>query len=220
LPGVTVIYHQEKIMRTKMKLEDLYETPRTIADLDDPSELDLMDKVKNKAYYNEYSGPKYQHKKKLFDLTEYAAVFQYKTEFFCLDTNRKRVTYYMHYKVNNNKILGQYVWQSLVWTLDIVHGEYLVGVASKIFFDYLLPKFEVIVTDSEQTWKGQRFWKISIGTAINKGLNVYFYDFANHNIQQLTDTDELDDYQAKYDIWGIKPAHEMKRMVISNKKLV
>lgn len=203
-----------------MKLKDLFESPMTIPDLDDPSELDLLDKPKNQLLYKDFISKKYQYKKKLFDLTETASVYQFKSMFFCLDSDLEKVTYFMSYGVNNHKKLGQFVWQSLVWTDPEVHQEYLVGVASKIFFNFLLPKFHVILTDSQQTWKGRRFWENSIGAALKKKLNVYFFDFANSNLIELHDFNDLYDYQKKYDIWGLTKSYEMRRMVISDKKLL
>lgn len=203
-----------------MKLKELFESPTIIPDLDDPDELDLFDKTKNQLLYKHFISKKYQYKKKLFDLTENASVYQFKTQFFCLDTELEKVTYFMSYGVNNNKKLGQFVWQSMVWTDLKVHSRYLVGVASKVFFEYLLPKFHVILTDSQQTWKGRRFWEISIGAALDKKLNVYFFDFLNNNLIELQNFDDLYDYQKKYDIWGLTKSHEMRRMVISDKKLL
>jgi hypothetical protein len=199
-----------------MKLDTLFETPQTIADLDDPKELDLLILSKNKALYEMFMGKKYQFKKLLFSLTYYAEVYQLKSEFFCLDHNLGKVTYYMRYKVDSNKVLnGQYVWQSLVWTDPKVHADYLIGVASKIFWEYLFNKFNVIVTDSEQTWKGRRFWEYRIGEALKKNLFVYFFNFQTKELVPLTDFDELYDYQEKYDIWGLTKSHQLKRMVIS-----
>jgi len=203
-----------------MKLQDLFEAPRNIPDLDNPSEFDLIDKEKNQLIYAEYTGKAYQYKKLILKLTDDVSIYQSGTELFALDTTHKLITYYMRYKVGNDKFVGgQYVWQSMVWANPQFYHRYLSGIPRKVFFDVLLPKFRVIITDSEQTWKGQRFWQISIGEAFNKNLNVYFADFKSKTLVKLKSDLELDDFQKKYDIWGNTKAHEMKRMVITDKLL-
>lgn len=81
-----------------------------------------------------------------------------------------------------------------------------------------MPKFGTILTDSEQTWDGKRFWKHRIAEAFDNNLNVYFYDFSNHTIIKLNDNQDFRQAELIYDIWGSNK-HKMKRIVISNKEL-
>lgn len=201
-----------------MKLIDvfrnLYESPMNIPDID---WHDLNIDEKNAKLYKDLIRKKYQRKIKILQLTDYAVVYQYKTEYFCLDSNAKRVTYYMKYQVGNNGVLYNYVWQSLVWIDPKYHYDYLDKIPAKIFFEYLLPKYHTIITDSEQTWYGKRFWQYRIIDALKKGLNVYFFDFDTKKLKQLHVYDELSNYQAEYDIWGETNIHKMKRMVITDR---
>ena len=114
-----------------MKLEDLYETPKMIADLD---WHDLNDKNKNHEGYLDFNRKKYNRKEKLFDVSEYATVYRFKTEYFCLDRETKRVSYYMKHEVGNNGILKDFVWQSLVWINPQAHLTYLDKIPAKVFF--------------------------------------------------------------------------------------
>lgn len=212
-PGLKCLKAHEKYT---MEVEELFETPQTIQDLDNPTELDLVDKDKNRALYEAYSGPAYRYKKEVLKLTDAATIYQHKTEFFCLDTDLKKVTYYMRYKVGTHKKLGQYVWQSMVWVSPRVQARYMNGIARKIFFDFLLSKFHTILTDSEQTWKGQRFWEISIGAALDQSLKVFYFDFATQQVIPFTDNDDLSDFQKKYDIWGNSKTHALRRMIIAD----
>lgn len=179
----------------------------------------LDDPKQNEELYNLYAGGKYKHKKKLFQLTDNAIVYSYRSEFFCLDSSIKKITYYMKYSVDTKPKIGQFVYQSLVWTDTLVHDVYLVGVASKIVFEYLMPKFHTIVTDSQQTWKGKRFWQILIGIAFRKGFNIYYHNFRTRELVKLDDPDELYQFQKDYDIWGETDKHMLKRMVITDKVL-
>lgn len=199
-----------------MKVQEPFEMPKDIEDID---WFFLNNRHKNREFYKVCVGKDYQYKKKLFAINEYASVYQHKSEFFCLDKELKKVTYYMKYQVDTKPKIGQYVWQSLVWADPEAQGSYISGIAKKMFFEYLLPKFHVITTDSEQSWRGKRFWQIRIGDALRMGLNVYFYDFQSKELVKLQKYDDLQDYQEKYDIWGETDKHLLKRMVITNKDL-
>lgn len=199
-----------------MKLEDLYETPKMIEDLD---WHDLNIKEKNHHGYLDFCRKDYERKTKLFDVSEFASVYNYKTEYFCLDRQEQLITYYMKSKVGNNGILKDFVWQSLVWVNKRAHLTYLDKIPSKIFFEYLLPKYHTIITDSEQTWHGRRFWEYRLEEAFMKGLNVYFFNFQNRQLSKLDSSKDIDEYQLEYDIWGPSNIHEMKRLVITDKEL-
>ena len=82
-----------------------------------------------------------------------------------------------------------------------------------------MSKFGTILTDSEQTWDGKRFWGRRISEAFDKGLNVYLYDFSNHKIINIEDNTHFRQAELIHDIWGTTNKHKMKRMVISNKEL-
>lgn len=200
-----------------MKLKTLLESPLNIPDLD---WHDLENPTENAKLYKNFISKEYQYKKAILKLTETAIIYQMKTELFCLDSERQQVTYYMKYSVDTNKILGQYVWQSLVWVDKELHYDYLKDIPAKIFFENLLTKFKTIITDSEQTWHGRRFWEYRIVDALKKNLNVYFFNFENKHIEKMFSFNQLYDFQKKYDIWGNSPKHKMKRMVISNKNLI
>ena len=150
-------------------------------------------------------------------LSDSAIVYQLGSMFFCLDTKFNKITYYMTYEVGNNGKLGRYVWQSLVWT--DVEAIYIKHLAARIFWTKLFPKFDFILTDSEQTWDGRRFWQYRIGDAFDKGLKVYFYDFSDHKLVKMNSTTDFQQFASQYDIWGNYPKHLLKRMVITKHEL-
>jgi hypothetical protein len=178
----------------------------------------LEDEDKNKKIYRQHLAKRF--KKEIYKINEHAIIYKFKSEFFCLDAKLEKVTYYMKYEVDVKPKIGQYVWQSLVWTDPYVHDEYLNGYANKVFFEQLLPKFHTIATDSEQSWHGKRFWQIRIANSFRKNLNVYFYDFQSREFAKLNKYEDLQKYQEKYDIWGETDRHKLKRMVISDKDLL
>lgn len=194
----------------------LIEMPKNIPDLD---WFELNDDETNALLYKKYSGFKYKWKKKVLRINDYATIYRHRSEFFCLDTNAHRITYYMSCSVSNNKMLGQFVWQSLVWVSDEYHRIYLNNIASQIFFEQLLPQYHTIVTDSEQSWRGKSFWRMSIAEAFSFGLHVYFCDFSNGTLEKLNSFKDLDKFQSEYDIWGETDKHMLRRMVITDKVL-
>jgi hypothetical protein len=203
-----------------MKLEEiiLVESPYSIPDLD---WHDLNDPNKNKAGYAIFCGKKYQYKHKLMQLTENAAVYNQGTEYFCLDYESKRITYYMKNQVANKNFLGgNFAWQSMVWADPSKTSKYLSGIPKKIFWEHLFKKYGTVVTDSEQTWHGRRFWEIRIAEALDNNINVYFCNFATKFIKKLEKFDDLNEYQLEYNIWGTQKGSDLKRMVITNKDLI
>lgn len=200
-----------------MKLKDmLTETPLIINDID---WHDLNDIEKNHFGYEDRCSKKFQYKKELIRLSDNAVLYQFNTQYFCLDYELKRITYFMKCEVGNNGVLGDFAWQSLVWEYAPVSNEYLNNIPTKIFWNYLFKKFGTIITDSEQKWHGKRFWELRIAEALKLNLNVYYFDFNNRQIEQLERFDDLQNFQIQYDIWGKQPKNELRIMVITNKTL-
>lgn len=190
----------------------LQEMPQNIESLDWHA---LNDLDQNAVLYQKLSRDKY--KKHLMTVFASANIYQSGSKIFCLDSKMGAVTYYLHYQVANNGKLGDYVWQSLVWSYP--PAAYIAGIPQQIFFENLLPKFGTIITDSQQTWDGKRFWQLRLAEAFEKKLNVYFYDFQTHEIIKIENYVDFRKLSQANDIWGPSDKHQMKRMVISNKNL-
>lgn len=191
----------------------LQEMPQDITQLDYHS---LNNKTTNEKLYKKLSAIKY--KKHIMTVFDKAYLYKEGANFFCLDDKLQRVTYYMTYNVTSVSKLGRSVWQTLVWADPL--ASYISGIPQKIFFDHLLTKFDTILTDSQQTWDGKRFWKLRIADAFEKNLNVFFYNFANHELIKINNRDDLEAYTNLKDIWGPSNLHKMKRIVISSKDLL
>jgi hypothetical protein len=167
---------------------------------------------------------------KLFDVNDYATIYRYKSSFFCLDSKYKKISYYMNFTVKEeddefsadkiDDLIPTYVYQSLVWTNPILHELYLSGIPKKVFFEYLLPEFHIVITDSCQTWYGKRFWQYRITNAIEMGLNIYFYDFELKLLTKLHSIEDLERVEEQYNVWrNSNEISECKRLVISDVEL-
>lgn len=194
-----------------MKMDDiLLEIPK---DIDPIDWHNINDLAKNHQLFLKLSAD--EHKKLILNISAGISIYRLSSQYFCLDPKDKRVTYFMHYLVGNNGKIGDFVWQSLVWTNP--KYAYLSGLPQKIFFEQLLPKFGTIITDSEQTWDGKRFWKLRLRDAFDLGLNVYYYNFQDHQCIKMEDYGDFENIEEE--VWGPSDLRKMRRMLITSKTL-
>lgn len=83
--------------------------------------------------------------------------------------------------------------QNLVWrSTDSRHSLVLRDVAQKVFFNYILNRYDVILSDNHQTGEGKFFWQRQMSTALALGLHVYYYQMLNASLVEIPDQDALD----------------------------
>lgn len=87
-----------------------------------------------------------------------------------------------------------------------------------IFFRMLLPKYGVVMSDSQQTNDGRKFWQSRMLDALHKGLFVYTFDQNTRDLNRLHNTDDIDD-AAPY-LWKKDPKFRTRRVLISQTKLI
>lgn len=91
----------------------------------------------------------------------------------------RTIFYYVQYKQLNKKLMGQTVTQTLLWSQRSAITQNL---TRKMVFDYLLKQWPIIMSDTQQTPDGERFWRSLISIADGKGLE---YGLANLNTQEI-----------------------------------
>lgn len=114
------------------------------------------------------------------------------------------------------------VTQAMVWrTPSSRHYSAIQGFA-KMFFRHLLDITNIVVSDSEQTGDGQRFWLDMLDWAYNSGYSLYVADgtkgedWPKFPIRSL---DELESRWLEY-AWGYdRDVHPHRRLIISKKPL-
>lgn len=126
------------------------------------------------------------------------------------------IEYYVDYEFSYTKQLPD-VTQIKLWRLST--GSYNRGLAQDIFFNYLLKKYNTIISDRQQTKRGQEFWLSRMADAIREKLNVGLY----HEILKETNW-----YDTKYGSfskwvndnygWGEEPGYADLRYLISTKR--
>jgi len=198
-----------------MKVKDiLMEMPKLILGLSDLDNLDLL--TVNKSKYLFLS--KLEDKEQLQVIDEFRILYNYKNMYFVLDNETKQILYYMQYETSySSKLGGSFLWQSLIWRAKNVLQ--VKRLPHEIFFKILLPKYGTIITDGQQTDKGQNFWNYQIHNAINNNLNVYYYEDLSNYLEKINSEREFELAINKHDIWGDTKAHEHKLMVITSKIL-
>lgn len=106
------------------------------------------------------------------------------------------------------------VTQIALWRNRSVYSS--LGMATAVFFNYLLPRFKIVMSDSLQTESGQYFWLNRMVEALRKGLYVYGYDLDTNTFTAVT-RENFTQIQNHY--WGTEAAHERRLVVISQQSI-
>jgi len=107
------------------------------------------------------------------------------------------------------------VTQVLVWrNQKREHRAVLHELAGTIFLDYLLEKYDIIVSDMNQTHDGMSFWQARIYDAVAYGLKVYAYDIISCELRTITTEDDIG--RQEQWLWG-DPEHYQNRLAIISK---
>lgn len=159
------------------------------------------------------------HKQVYKHIDDNATIYTLGNKIFCLNTKRQKITYYMEFKQSYSNIIGHHVQQLLLWSNG--SNEYELHLPTTIFWEYLLPKYGSILTDSKQSWDGSRFWKRQINIALKSdGIYVYYVDFGTREVYEINDETDWEIFLDRgIDVWEIGKTYEMRRMLISNKRL-
>lgn len=86
-----------------------------------------------------------------------------------------------------------------------------------IFFKMLLPKYGIMMSDSQQTNDGRKFWQSRMLDAMHKGLYVYTFDQMTRALRRLQSSYDLDS-NANY-LWSKDPKQRTRRALISQTPL-
>ncbi len=126
------------------------------------------------------------------------------------------VAYYNRVVIQSDHFLNcRPVTQVLVWrTQKPKHRKELHELAGLIFLNYLLEKYDVIVSDMNQTHDGMSFWQARMYDALIYGLKVYAYDMISCELHNIASEDDVGRYEQW--LWG-DPEHYQQRLAIISK---
>jgi len=201
-----------------MKFADLFESPQytfpTEFNLDDPqaniqTAKDLLsDKRKTpiakSGQHGEYT---------LYELPRSFVLVDHS------DEQQPKVAYVMKYKLVFHRFVGkQCAQQIIVWSNT--KDPNTVNLAKDIFFNHLLANYKTVITDSNQTSDGQRFWDRRIVEALQQNLFVYYINLLpTREIVPITDYKQFQQLSNDKEIWGNDPKHQARRIIITTTQL-
>lgn len=143
-------------------------------------------------------------------------------EIFALDPEQDRVAYYVRYEIQSAEFVDvDWATQVLVWR-GTASSTKTTGLLEHVFFKYVLPAHDVVVSDGEQTSYGERFWKLRIEDSFLKpGLKIYLIDFHQKTVKRFKTRSEYERLlNTKNDPWGDTGYHKGLRIAIANFDLV
>ncbi len=108
--------------------------------------------------------------------------------------------------------------QNLVWRSPHAnHAAVLRDVAQKVFFNYILAHYDVILSDCNQTGEGKFFWQRQMSNALAYGLHVYYYQMMTATLKPIptqADLDALEDH-----LWSEEEENQHHLALISKIEL-
>lgn len=126
------------------------------------------------------------------------------------------VDYAVQCKVRTWSWLPKTVTQTIIWRDDA--SELAQGIAVKMFFEVLLKKFNSIISDSQQTPDGNRFWRSRLANAVSRGMRVARVD-TNQHIVDWYDPSGPGDFRTwlnSFEVFGKKHKHQGLRYLIQH----
>lgn len=155
-----------------------------------------------------------KRKKEIEKLGDEVYLYSLPDKYVALDLANQKIVYLVQY--TKKKIFGKNgITQVQVWrdrTVSITEG-----LAKKIFFGYLFPQADCIVTDRQQTQYGRAFWESRIYESFGKGLPIYLLDQNAKAQTYLASSYDFDDLANTW--WGDVPKYQGRKIAICHKKL-
>lgn len=139
------------------------------------------------------------------------------TEIYGIIPTEEYVAYYVRWELQSALFIDtDWATQVLVWG-GISHKAE--GLPKYVFFQYVLPFTGTVVSDGEQTERGEKFWQRMIDYAFAQSkYNIYLVDFNKKRVGRIKSHAEyLDLYHSTNSPWGDKPGyHNRLRIAISD----
>lgn len=112
---------------------------------------------------------------------------------------------------HSGKPVAQFsIWRDLLTNA----GEDTRGLVQSVFFRYLLPRYNAVISDGEQTRDGSSMWKRLISMAMDTNVfNVHTVDTKTLEFNRLSTVRDL--VSATKWLWGHDPIFETRKITIS-----
>lgn len=129
------------------------------------------------------------------------------------DKLTKMIVYWVRFVAKKHSVIGKTVAQVALWrNIDDVKTK---NITEYVFFDYLLSEWGAVISDSQQTEDGQRFWRRMMGVAVSKGHKVGMFDMLSKNVDWYDGSKPYPAWISSHlTAWGKEHKHQGYRFVI------
>lgn len=194
-----------------MKIEDLHESPQIVQD----TEFNFTDDGFNKEKAQEFFKKKIDTVEKT-DQYEIFITGDYINGNIIQLGNDGLIHYFVRYKVTPNSTIGKSVTQIALWRMK---GSGInQGLTTRMFFDFILSRWEVISSDGLQTANGRDFWIRQMAIALlNRGHKVGIFNASHRTMVwcDATDTTEFNKWLQDQNAWGTEDQFKHIKFIIS-----
>ena len=124
------------------------------------------------------------------------------------------IDYYVKVEEGNYKAIGKWSCQVEVWRRLMSPKT---GIVSFMFDNYILPKYDTVISDSSQTKMGKAMWAKLAYHAFDNNQYVYGYDGNTGKLIRFTNSSDFSQKVRNY--YGTEKKYTQLSLVISTKKL-
>lgn len=195
-----------------MKLENLFEMPQNTF----PTDFGLDDLDFNKKFGTELL-KSYGTKTAIKKYDDGYTLWELKREYALIRDVDNYIAYYMRFKFDMIPLIKrQCVRQVTVWRSQLAHTH---GLAKDIFTNTLVPSYQTVITDAEQTADGKRFWGDRIREALDdSSLFVYYINISHpKEIIEVKSMSEYADIVQGKPAYGDRRDFQNRRFIITSK---
>lgn len=135
-----------------------------------------------------------------------------------------RLLYMVRWKEIFHKFVGhKAITQVAVWRDKL--SAFTSAIAPKIFWEYLLPQHEVLMTDALQTPDGRTFWMRRVAEAFDHHLRVYYLNLLPsaggqpRELIEIRSKGQFEKLAAEKEFWGREDLHRTRKIIISDIEL-
>ncbi|PPC63860.1 hypothetical protein C1Y41_04235 [Pantoea sp. ICBG 1758] len=146
-----------------------------------------------------------------------------------ITTSAKPMTAYAVKLVFSDHIVTDYrtCTQVMIWRSTRPDLQDAIGRLPGTFFSYLVENYNIVVSDSQQTEAGRRFWEYRIiESLLSEDRHVYVSDGTQGDRDGIIPLTEVNTDHDFYEVWSefcwgkIRDVHSLRLFVISKVKLI
>lgn len=197
----------------KLETEKLFSLPMLIG----PTEFNMDDEEENKNLANKLL--KDSRIRTLDNIDSHATLYRTGNTIFLYHKKAEKIIFCLTFKITSyRKHIGRVLQTRGLWSSRLYRQTE--GLTRKVFFEYLLPETGTVITDSEQTDLGARYWGQKIAEALRMNKHVNYIDFNTNKVKKIQSIEDLENILKTDKPWGRSEKYKARRFLISEKPLI